>query len=67
MDEYKANVQVYELIYFLIYYLLPYWYTRSSLKVNDENSVIYLWKYWITLLVYKLTLLRVLCYWFCLL
>ena len=45
------NAQVYELIYLLIYYLCPYWYTRSALKFGVSAEINKMWGYWLHLFI----------------
>ena len=45
------NVQVYELIYLLIYYLCPYWYIRSALKFGVSAEINKMWRYWLHLFI----------------
>lgn len=50
MQDCSNNIQAYELIYMFIYYLVPYWITRSSIKYNHKNEM-ELWRYWIHLFI----------------
>ena len=48
---YVGNSQVYELIYMLIYYLCPYWVTRSALKSGNHEVINNMWRYWLHLFI----------------
>jgi hypothetical protein len=49
LHNFHNNSQVYELIYLLIYYLCPYWYTRSALKFGISSEINKMWRYWLHL------------------
>lgn len=39
LERYHTNSQAYEVLYFFIYYLCPYWITRAAMKVGDSRKV----------------------------
>lgn len=48
---YKRNTGVYELLYMYVYYLCPYWYTRSAIKCGDSKVLTEMWRYWLHLFI----------------
>lgn len=50
MHRCKRHKQLYEIIYLFVYYLVPYWITRSSIKYNMPDHL-ELWRYWIHLFI----------------
>ena len=46
-----GHSQLYEVIYMLVYYLCPYWYTRSAIKRGKYEIVNNLWSYWLHLFI----------------
>ena len=45
------HAQLYEVIYMLLYYLCPYWYTRSAIKSGKYEIVNEMWSYWLHLFI----------------
>ena len=48
---YAKNLHVYELIHLLIYYLCPYWMTRSAIKSRNSTMINNMWRYWLHLFI----------------
>ena len=51
MNMYEQNLQVYQLVYLLSYYLCPYWLTRSAIKSGNSELVNRMWRYWLHLFI----------------
>ena len=49
MHHYKPNRPVYELMYFYLFYLTPYWYTRCIIKCGMGEECTTMWRYWLHL------------------
>ena len=51
LHSFHKNSRVYEVLYMLIYYLLPYWHTRSALKTGNSMLLTNYWRYWLHLFI----------------
>lgn len=48
---FHKHTTIYELIYMLIYYLCPYWFTRSAIKHGISAEMDKMWRYWLHLFI----------------
>ena len=48
---YTENAQVFELLYLFVYYLCPYWITRSAVKSGNHVVINDMWRYWLHLFI----------------
>ena len=51
MHHYKPNKHLYELLYFFVWYLCPYWETRAAIKAGVSAKLNEFWRYWLHLFI----------------
>ena len=51
LHQIKPFSHAYELLYFFLWYVCPYWYTRAVLKVGNAAALTNMWRYWLHLFI----------------